>query len=187
MPRPTPAADPRPISAPPERRRRLSFVPALGLLVALLAGCATSELAAAGADTTTPSDTTPADSAAPIATTAGATIEVTATDNGYRGLPERLAAGRHRFTLVNDEPHAHELVIFRNPEGRSLDELYAQGPPALAAVDLAAMVFDSPPSPAHGVAADLSPGTYTVVCFLPNPSDGQPQFRHGMEATFVVS
>lgn len=182
MPRPTPAADPRPISAPPARRRRLGFLPALGLLVALLAGCATSELAAAGAGTATP-----ADSAAPPATTAGATIEVTALGNGYQGLPERLAAGRHRFTLVNDGPHAHELVIFRNPKGRSLDELYAQGPRALAAVDLAAMVFASPPSPPHGVAADLSPGTYSVVCFLPNPSDGQPQFRHGMQATFVVS
>jgi hypothetical protein len=116
-------------------------------------------------------------------------VDVTARDFGFEGLPTELAAGSYEFHFRNTGAELHELVIFRNLEGLSLEELHALGPQGVVEkVELVGIVFADPGQPAPDViVADLAPGEYEVVCFIPTPTDGQPHFAHGMHAVITVA
>jgi hypothetical protein len=139
---------------------------------------------AASPSTTT---TTVEPAAAPTTAPAGP-IAVTSVDYGFEGVPAELPAGRHELNFTNAGTEVHELVIFRNPEALSLEELHALGPEGAAErVELAGLAFAEPgqPSP-EPLVVELTPGEYEVVCFIPTPTDGQPHFAHGMHTTITV-
>ena len=185
----------------------------VGLLALTLAG----GLAACGDDDKATTDTTAA--AEQTTTTADApaepeTVEVTALDYEYEGLPEQVAAGT-TLTLTNTSTvELHELVAFLLPdtEERSaeellalpeaeLEQLFAQGPPTA--------VLLAPPGggetiQAVGDGSFSEPGRYVVICSIPTgadpeaylnapPSDGPPDvpggpphFTMGMFGEFTV-
>ena len=147
---------------------------------------------------------------------AAETVEVTAVDYGYEGLPESVKAGT-KLSLANaSEAEVHELVAFRIPddEERSVEELLAlpeeeqmalfQGPPA--AVILAAPASsESIYAVGDGVLTEA--GRYLVACFIPVGADpeafmeaaassgdeppevegGAPHFTEGMWAELTVT
>src|SRR5688572_861022 len=63
------------------------------------------------------------------------TVEVTAVDYSFEGVPDTLAAGT-QLSVTNEGAEPHELVAFRIPddESRSLEEILAAGPEAIEAV-----------------------------------------------------
>ena len=113
---------------------------------------------------------------------AGETIEVTAVDYAFEGLPGTLAAGT-RVSLVNgSEAEAHEFVAIRIPddETRPVSELVALpeeeinaifGTSEPATVILAAPGETDVPGPVLGDGTISEPGRYAVVCFLPVGGD----------------
>lgn len=140
------------------------------------------------------------------------TVEVTATDYGFDGLPDRIAAGS-TLTLVNESAvEVHELVAVPLPddETRSVEEL-VQDPAALAALfpDVATVVIAPPGEDGFVVegTGDLTEaGRYAIICAIPTgaiPEDylaaaaeaeggppdvagGPPHFVQGMWQELVV-
>jgi hypothetical protein len=136
----------------------------------------------ATSDTTTteaPADESTTTTAAP----AGETVEVTAVDYAFEGLPETLAAGT-KISLTNgtENNEAHELVAIRIPdeETRPVSELVALpeeeidaifGSAEPATVILAAPGQTDVPGPVVGDGTLDEPGRYAVVCFIPVGAD----------------
>jgi uncharacterized cupredoxin-like copper-binding protein len=165
--------------------RTPSLLTAATLAVALLVtGCGSDEEAAqpvTGAPTTEAETTT---------TTAPAPhegdIEVVARDFAFEDLPARVVAGPHTVRFDNQGTETHELFVFRNPDGLTLEEIAELGPEgAPQAVELAGLVIVEP-GKADEVEVDLAPGDYEVACFIPTPTDGRAHFEHGMHARFTV-
>jgi hypothetical protein len=199
---------------PTDRRpvRRL-LAPAVALSLAL-------GLAACGDSADEDEDATPASpptTAAPAdgGDGGGDTIEVSAVDYGFVGIPTSVEAGT-TLALTNDsEAEVHEIVLFRLPEGetRSVQELLmlgeeeagqVTGPPKGVSVAL-------PGEEGQNALGDLTveePGRYVMVCFVPTGADpqtyrellsappasdeppeipgGPPHFTQGMVAEFTV-
>ncbi len=157
------------------------------------------------------SDVAPTTTATPTTLPSG-TIEVTATDYGFSGLPDRVQAGT-TFALTNTSDHeVHEYVAIRLPddETRSVQELLQLPPEEIAAFfPLVDSVIIAPPGeggfPAVGTGTLDEPGRYALICTIPTGADpgeflaaaaesdgppdvagGPPHFVHGMYAEVIV-
>ncbi len=205
--------------APDHRAAFAAAILAVGLLAT--AGCGDDD-EGAGAErpvtsattTTAAADDTTASTTASTATGEG-TVEVTATDYAFEGLPARVKAGT-KLTLTNDsDKEVHELVAILLPEGetRSADELVklpeaeqaklAAGPPAAV---LVAPPGGAPTINAVGDGTLAEPGRYLLICSIPTGADpeaylkaagegggppsvpgGPPHLVHGMYAEIEVT
>ena len=126
-------------------------------------------------------------------------------------LPAQIAAGPQIWEVVNEGPQPHEIALLQLAPGVTPEQLLGMlaGPPASPEVgnDMAspeAGVAGSPvaggPPPFHLVGGmqalaaglrgwavlDLEPGSYVVVCFVPDPASGLPHAALGMVAAFTV-
>ncbi len=91
------------------------------------------------------------------------------------------------FTIQNNDQETHEFLALRLVEGATVDELIRPtsdifpanievvGQETIPAGETRTLVF-----------VDLDPGTYTVVCLLPD-EDGVTHLALGEQATFTVS
>lgn len=126
-----------------------------------------------------------------------ATVDVTASEYAFGGLPADLPAGVTSFELTNDGGEVHELLLLRKNDGvtQSAEELLAL--PEEEAMALATMVSDpafAPPGADDYAVVDLEPGEYVAACFIPTgmtstdgpPPEGPPHAVHGMVAEFTV-
>lgn len=88
--------------------------------------------------------------------------------------PDSVVGGVVSLRISNDGAEVHELVIATLPEGHSLEELRdaleRDGPPEWADAVTAVPVLS--PGRALTLTHPLEPGTYALVCSMPNP-DGQ--------------
>ncbi len=128
-------------------------------------------------------------------------LGVTATEYAFDGIPEEVPAGTTLLTFANDGTEFHEAVVLQIAEGeeRSFEELMA-----LPEEESAALVTDkafvfTPPDTETYVTAELDPGRYVAMCFVPtgatpealesgatlDESDGH--FMHGMVTEFQVT
>ena len=121
-------------------------------------------------------------------TTVPSRLDVVATEYGWTGVPDELPAGSYPLSFRNDGTEAHEISIFRNPDHRSLEELYELGPVGIKdAVESVETVIAAPGTTAEETPTiTLTPGEYEVVCFIPAATDSRPHFEHGMHRTLVV-
>lgn len=126
---------------------------------------------------------------------AGAAEPHTAFDvalNDYRiTMPNNLHAGRHLFRVENDGAVAHDLVLFRlSPGADTTDAMAWLAKPAVGsprAHPLGGIVGED-----HGLYtffdADLTPGDYMVLCWMPDVKTGVPHFyAHHMWTKFHVA
>lgn len=108
----------------------------------------------------------------------------------YRfALSKPLTAGRHVIKVTNDAAQDHEVLFVKLPPGVTAAgvaewvEAGMKGPPL-------AMPMGGVSPIARGrsntIALDLTPGTYGMICFLPDAKDGKPHSVHGMTAQFEV-
>lgn len=117
-----------------------------------------------------------------------ADLTVRMLDFGYAPSAPILA-GKRVIRVVNDGPQLHEMVLARIPAGKTAADLLAWNP------DVA-----TEPPPAHYlggtvalapggealVEADLEPGNYVLICYIPDAKDGKPHVAHGMVLPFSV-
>jgi hypothetical protein len=132
----------------------------------------------------------PADEPVP---TADVTIEM--VDHAFTVSPE-LVAGPQVIELVNTGEQPHFLDLSRVPDGTTVEDALA----LFAAFE--AMMADPQATPAGSLTpdelefvlstgdqsagvttwytADLAPGTYVLICFVPDPESGLPHAMLGM-------
>ncbi|MGH9110702.1 MAG: hypothetical protein ACRDZN_00110 [Acidimicrobiales bacterium] len=119
------------------------------------------------------------------------TVDVSGVDYAFEGIPETTPAGTTGFRFTNDGTEPHEMVIFRVNDGvtGSLEELLA-APEEDAGQNLtfAGAAF-AEPGQWGATFADLEPGRYAAVCFVPvgGAEDGPPHFMQGMSGEFEVT
>ena len=127
-------------------------------------------------------------------------IAVEGRDYSFTGLPESMAAGRVAIMFTNEGTEAHEIALARRNDGvtESFAELLAlPEDEAMAKVTPMGGAF----APVNGssalLVADLEPGDYVALCFVPVGSmmtddgpvegDGPPHLAHGMQQEFTVT
>jgi hypothetical protein len=110
-------------------------------------------------------------------------------DYGFE-LSAPLAAGRRTIRVVNAAATQwHEAVMIRVYPGKTPEQAMQwlhtqQGEPA---GELAGGVAPIGTGLAASFEADLVPGRYLLVCFLPDHQDGKAHLEHGMIRTIEVA
>jgi hypothetical protein len=100
-----------------------------------------------------------------------------------------ITAGRHTIRVENGAAQSHEVEVVKLAPGKTDSDLMGwmqsmQGPPPASAIGgISGMEHGAVQSFTH----DFTPGTYVLICFLPDAKDGKPHFMHGMMRTITVS
>jgi hypothetical protein len=136
-------------------------------------GSAAASSSTPGPPTSTPSPSTAATPATP------STVAVSGFDYEFAGIPPAIGAGSTLTFTNTSSKEAHELVVFRLPDGdhRTAEDLAAVpidqlesslgGPPVL--VSVAAPNADGTVTVGDGTIA--TPGTYVALCAVPTGAD----------------
>ncbi len=121
----------------------------------------------------------------------------------YFELPETIAAGPQIWNVVNNGQQVHHVVLSGVPDGTTEEQVLelasSFGPPAspeagatpvepaLGFEDLEdtfySLLFSA--GQANWYEVDVQPGTYAMICFMPDPS-GTPHVMLGMIEVFTV-
>jgi hypothetical protein len=99
-----------------------------------------------------------------------------------------LTAGKHLIKIENDGSQDHELVLVRLAPGKTAQDVAAwvekmDGPPPGEPLGGIASIH---PGGYGFITADLTPGDYGLLCFVPDAKDGKPHVMHGMVKQFSV-
>ena len=102
-----------------------------------------------------------------------------------------LTAGHHTFLVENTAAQPHELVLLRLAPGKKVEDFGKwattggmKGPPPAMPIGGLGVIDPG----AQGVfIADLTPGDYGLICFVPDAKDGKPHLAHGMMQQIKVS
>jgi len=100
-----------------------------------------------------------------------------------------LTAGRHVIKVDNTAGQPHEIVIVRLEPGKTVEEMARwaeapQGPPP--GTFLGSGTGPISAGEVNYVTAELTPGEYGFICFLPDAKDGKVHLLHGMIRQFTV-
>ena len=104
-------------------------------------------------------------------------------------LSKPLTAGRHMIRVTNDAAQDHEVLFIKLPPGTTAAgvaewvEAGMKGPPPAMPIGGVSPIGKGR---SNTITLDLTPGTYGMVCFLPDAKDGKPHSVHGMTAQFEV-
>ena len=103
-------------------------------------------------------------------------------------ISKPLTAGHHTFAVTNAATQLHELQLVQLAPGKTVNDLLKwivkpAGPPPGSAIGGVAPFTNT----TNYFSADLAPGTYALICFVPDAKDGKPHFMHGMARTIKVS
>lgn len=108
-------------------------------------------------------------------------------------IPRALMRGRHSIAVTNTASQSHMLVIHRVAPGRQAGQAanefvaWAQAPNrVLPAGEAAGGVTEIAPGTTVVMQGDFAPGTYLLICFVPDAKDGKPHFMHGMQKEIIV-
>jgi hypothetical protein len=118
-------------------------------------------------------------------------VDIGAVEYQYQNAPDQLKAGRVSFALQNKGVEDHEMVLFRRADGEtaSFEELSQLPEDQLfSKVTFTGVAFGKPGTTSYA-AMDLEPGTYFLVCFIPQggSEDAPPHFMGGMQHTLTVT
>ena len=127
-------------------------------------------------------------SSTPSAPAPTATDTLTLDDYSF-SIAEPITSGTQTFLVRNAAKQPHEVELIKLAPGKTPQDILAwmqkpNGPPPGNAVGgVAAMTAASPAY----FTADITPGDYMLICFLPDAKDGKPHFTHGMMQTVHVT
>jgi uncharacterized cupredoxin-like copper-binding protein len=130
--------------------------------------------------TVTPSH---APSAEPIAD-----VRLTLTDYAFT-MSKPLTAGHHVLHVTNAATQAHEFLLVKLAPGKSAKDVFDWVEAGMKGAPPAMPLGGGTPMDAGRtlvVPVDLVPGSYGLICFVPDAKDGKPHGVHGMTQTFVV-
>src|SRR5688500_18802284 len=124
-------------------------------------------------------------------------VDVSAVNYEFKGIPEELEAGITSFEFSNDGTELHEMILLRKNDDveESFDDLLAMPEEeARAKTTAVGASFGAPGEEGVYSVADLTPGDYLAICFIPVGTvdaetrvDGPPHFTQGMKTEFRVS
>ncbi len=120
-------------------------------------------------------------STAPSAPAPKADVVVTLNDYSFT-VSAPVAAGKHTFEVRNAAAQTHELFIVQLAPGKTAADFKAwvgkmKGPPPGRAIGGTAGAATGMPV---YFTADITPGIYLLMCFIPDAKDGKPHLEHGM-------
>lgn len=130
--------------------------------------------------------TVTADSSAAVAPAAD--VDIALQDYSFQ-LSKPLTAGTHVIALTNSSSQAHEVELVKLAPGKTVQDMLTwiskmQGPPPGSAVGGGAAIA---PGEREQFKANLEPGNYALICFIPDIKDGKPHFVHGMVKDITIS
>ena len=116
-------------------------------------------------------------------------VHLVMKDYGFT-LSKPLHAGKNVIHVMNEGPQDHEAVMVKLAPGKHISDVNAW-------VTKDAMKGPPPGTPIDGMGglakgrtgiftANLTPGTYGLICFAPDAKDGKEHSIHGMTSEFVV-
>jgi uncharacterized cupredoxin-like copper-binding protein len=118
-----------------------------------------------------------------------ATDTIHLKDFGFQSA-RPMAAGSHSILVVNDGPQVHEMVLLKLMPGKTVKDFGdwattggMKGPPPAMPIGGAGLMESGASSL---ITADLTPGDYGYICFVPDAKDGKPHLMHGMLSQFTV-
>ncbi len=116
-------------------------------------------------------------------------LEVTATDHHFTLSATTVAEGMVPIELVNDGAWPHQVMVARLADGQTMDDYLAAFEDGEVAADElithAGGVNVVDPGTSGAGYADLTPGTYVVLCFIPG-EEGESHLMDGMIAELTV-
>jgi uncharacterized cupredoxin-like copper-binding protein len=125
------------------------------------------------------------------------TLEVSAIDYAFEGMPAEVDAGMVAVDLTNKGKEMHEMVVFRKNDdaGKSFDEIFGMDEADAQKLLTTKGATFAAPGESSTALLDLSePGDYIALCFIPVGSTpdhpeaaGPPHFTKGMKMPFTVS
>jgi hypothetical protein len=103
-------------------------------------------------------------------------------------LTGTLSAGHHTVKVTNGGPQPHEIEIVRFAAGKGLKDLAAwvakpEGPPPADAIGGVTAIAKGG---GGTFTVDLTPGSYAMLCFIPDAKDRKPHLEHGMVKEFAI-
>jgi hypothetical protein len=108
-------------------------------------------------------------------------------------LPDELKAGKQTWQVLNTGQQWHMLLLAKPNEGVSVEDVLKammsetpSGPPPMEMVDSVAPISEGE---RQWMELDLKPGTYLLICPLPDfskPGPPVPHIAHGMHKVLVV-
>jgi hypothetical protein len=107
-----------------------------------------------------------------------ATMTVTMLDFAFAG-PAKWAQGDHLVRAANDGAQDHLFILHRLNDGVTLKEWLAAENPEQLSQRVGGLARMGPGQAAY-FPATLSPGTYALVCLIPDPASGKPHAELGM-------
>ncbi|MFL6204119.1 MAG: hypothetical protein ACJ739_02095 [Acidimicrobiales bacterium] len=121
------------------------------------------------------------------------TVDVTAVDYEYKGVPESIEAGEVAFDFKNDaEKEDHMMAIIKKKDGVDLsweELLNLPDDEAESKTEFKGEAFASAGDSSKTLAS-LDAGDYAMICFIsvgsPDTEDGPPHFTKGMVKEFTV-
>lgn len=118
---------------------------------------------------------------------AGATVEVTAVEYNFHGVPSELQAGETTFAFSNEGKEDHEFSLVRITGDQSVEELVQLPEKRVRKfIEDVGHTHAKPGESGDPLVADLTPGRYGYVCFISAP-DGEPHALKGMFGEFTVA
>ncbi len=126
-----------------------------------------------------------------------ADVDVQLVDFAFGGIPTTASAGKHIWKATNNAAEPHQLIVGKVPDGLTLDEVLegfippkdgTPDPRRMTRADFVALGGIEIMSGGHSAWAllDFVPGTYAVVCLVPDKS-GMLHVQMGMAAVFEVT
>ena len=129
-----------------------------------------------------------------------AAISVEGADYSFTGVPDEVPSGRVAVMFSNEGSEAHEIVLARRNDGVTdsfADLLALPEEEAMSKVTMVGGTFAPVNGSSSLLVADLEPGDYIAVCFVPvgtmmtddGPTEGEgaPHLAHGMQQEFTVT
>jgi uncharacterized cupredoxin-like copper-binding protein len=124
-----------------------------------------------------------------LAEAPAADVTIKLTDYAFDPSPA-LTQGQHTIMVENAGPQPHELVLLKLAPGKKAEdfgkwaETGMKGPPPAEPIGGVGFLDKG----AQGsFTADLTPGDYGFICFVPDAKDGKPHLAHGMMKTVTVN
>ncbi len=131
-------------------------------------------------------------------------LELDAKEYEFSGVPKSAKAGTTAVALKNSGAELHEAIMVRINDGvtETLEEIAAlPEEEAMGKITMVGQTFALPGETGHGVVQFSEPGTYGVICFIPQgltpeaaataessgaEPEGAPHFTLGMVQQFEV-
>ena len=104
-------------------------------------------------------------------------------------LSKRIEAGLHTIEVVNHGTQPHELVMVKLADGATVKDAIASFEPGAAGPPQGQLVGGITGVEKGGrlyFTGEFEPGSYGIICFVPDAVSGRPHFLHGMTTEFTV-